>query len=525
MIDAKKILVLIFVAALLQVNFSCDHVNIKTQRSILSGANELNTYLERIQQAYLLPSIGVTIIADDEAYVKAFGHADLSSFEKANDSTVFFTGNISELMVATAIASLASSGKIHLDDPVVKHLPYFKLGTDTYQEIRISHLLTQTSGIPKHDAVWDLPYNESDALELTTRSISLQQHEFTPGSKVKRSNYHYDILADLISKVSGMTYEKYVHDNIFEPLGMTSATCLPGDIAKARLARPHAVKNWLTYSRDTLATYPYNREHAGSIGFHASIQDMKAWMFAMLHNRTRDGKQFLNADIHRSLINDHYKTGENTFIGFGWEITKGATSILNKNHTIGGFSADLTLIPEEKIAVFIVTNTSEEFNPGFVRQQVIEWLRGKSLSQPVMPANIALGKKLATTGCLDSVFMHYEYLKNNHANDFDLSEQVLNQFGVTLVHRLQRLDDGISVYKFLLGQFPVSAEAHVNLAEAFLLQNNIEQAEAELAVAKKLSIEETSSKAHLAYIAEAIAIRKEPKHDQISDYVESVEYP
>lgn len=525
MVDVKKILVLILFPALLQISLSCNQVNDHAQRSIVKNTSELTTFLTQVQQAYQLPSVGVVILSGDERYAETIGYADLSSSKKANDSTVFFTGNISEVMVATAIASLASSGKINLDDPVVKHLPYFRLGTDTYQQVRISHLLTQTSGIPKHDAVWDLPYNHDDALELTTRSISLQQHEFLPGTKVKRSNYNYDILADLISKVSGMSYETYVSNNIFVPLGMTSASCSLGDIPKSRLSQPHAVKNWLTYTRDTVATYPYNREHAGSIGFHASIRDMQAWMFAMLHNKTQAGKQFLDPNIHRALLKDHYKTGDNSFIGFGWEITKDPVNILNKHHAIGGFSADITFIPEKKMAVFIVTNTSEEFNPGFIRQQLVAWLNGKSLSQPVMPVNIALGKKLASTGNLDSVFKHYDFLKSHHAKEFDVSEQALNQFGITLVHRLQRFDDGIRVYKFLLNHFPASADAHVNLAEAYLLQNNVAQAEAALTVAKKMLTEESPSKAHLAYIAEAIAIKKEQKHDQISDYVESVEYP
>jgi CubicO group peptidase (beta-lactamase class C family) len=482
----------------------------------------INSFISDVHRAYELPSLGVSIVSGDETFYHT-QHRPGSSID--SDSSIFFTGNISEVMVTTGIARLITLGNVKLHDPVVKHLSYFQLGNDSYKGITIYHLLTQTSGIPKHDAVWDLPYDGDDALERTTRSISGQEHEFSPGSKIMRSQYSFDILADLISKASGTSFEQFMHENVFSPLGMTSATYHLGTARERFVARPYVISDWLTYQRDSTMSYPKNREHAGSIGFHASTKDISIWMKVMLQNITIDGRPFFETGIHQALLSSQFKTGRHSSVGLAWEIIEDTQLILNKDHSIGGFCANLTLIPEKGIGIFVVSNTSENFNPGFVSHQMLSWLGGSDLPKIKKPVHPELSRKLAASKNLDSVFNLYQQLKENHSETYDLSEQSFSQFGINLVQRLHRVDDGIQVYNFIKEEFPESNYVHLNLAEAFLVKDDLSNAEQQLEIAKELCSNDVSSRAHLAYLIEMLSTKKEKKHNQISDFAEAGEYP
>src|SRR5690606_12099933 len=157
-----------------------------------------------------------------------------------------FTGNLSQLMVATAVIRLAADGRLAIDDAVVDHLPYFRLGDNDVSDITIRHLMNQTAGIPVHANLWDGPDFSDGALARTTQSIRFQQPEFIPpGSRVKRSPYNYDILADLVAKVSGVDFEDYMQTAILTPLGMANSF-FPQDAGfKDTVAQPHRIVNGL----------------------------------------------------------------------------------------------------------------------------------------------------------------------------------------------------------------------------------------------------------------------------------------
>jgi CubicO group peptidase (beta-lactamase class C family) len=450
--------------------------------------NELNNFIDTIYHTFPLPGLAVAVIKGDSVYYKAMGYGDLQKGTPFTDSTLFFTGNLSELMTATAVVKLAESGKIDLDDPVVKYLPYFKLGGHTYQTITIKHLLTQTGGVPNHGAVWDLPYNGPDALENTTKSIALQPGAFSPGSKIMRSQYNYDILADLVSKVTGMPFEQYVEENVFQPMSMKASTYNKPKIPEQQLAKPHHIEDWLTYKMMPEKLYPYNREYLGSIGYHTSVADISKWMFMLLHEGSVNGDRFLYPSSHTALMDPQFKTGDSTMVGMGWEIFKKDSKLIyKKNHQLGGFSADLTLIPEDKIGVIIISNIAGDFNPTVLTNEIIGWLKGKSkLGSLKKPVAVTLGQKYAATKSLDSVINTYTYLRKNHAEQFSLTVEDLSQFGVNMLYRANKKEEAINFFKFCIQQYPESPVAQLNLAEAYLINNQKERAIVALANLKKI---------------------------------------
>lgn len=477
---------------------------------------EVDTFLHQLKRTFPIPGIAIAIVKDNQVLYRTVGERDHESQLPLLPSTPMFMGNISELMTATGIMKLAQSGKIKLDDPVSRHLPYFRIGDTLRTEIQIRHLLTHTSGVPHHDAVWDLPTFDSTALEFTTASISRQPPEFKPaGSRVKRSQYNFDILADLIEKASGKRFEDYMNTEVLQAMGMNHAAYYDTAIQTDEVAQPHRISNWLTYDLATADLYPQNREHAGSIGFHASVEDLVTWMSMMLHDGQVAEKSFLGEAIHRDFLNAHFKTGQGNYVGYGWEIRdKDSIRYYNKSHYIGGFSGDITLIPQKHIGIVVISNIADEFDPDVISDQIIQWLSGRKFDTPKEPVNLVMGKELEKTKSLDKTLALYHNLKQSDPERYDFSHTSLSKLGVNLMHRLHRKEDAIKLFAFILQQHPSSPYAHLNLAEAYVVNNDIQKAEAQLKEVKALPVQgDGPIQQHLAYLEEAIGIMKEEKHE------------
>lgn len=448
---------------------------------------QLDNFFQNTYESIPIPGLAVAIVQDSLIYSNATGKLSSDKQALITDSTFFFTGNISELMVATAIMKLAEANKISLEDPIVNHLPYFRL-KGNYSDITIRHLLAQTGGIPVHSITWDLPVINDKALEATTKSVSDQQPVVSPaGSKVKRSPYNYDILADLIAKVSGYSFEDFAKKNIFVPLKMTSSTFYKPEIKENRLAHPHKIANWLTYSVVPEELYPYNREHAGSIGFHSTIKDISKWMFMLLHEGVTPDGLFLKKKWCLELMKPQYKTSKNSYVGFSWDIdVVNEDNVFRKSHQIGGFSANMSLIPQKHIGVIVLSNiASPDFNIHSISNQLLSWTQGNKLHTIKPPVSIAMGKILDSTGRLDDAFMLYNNLKKQSSSNYDLGVQALSQLGVNLLYRVEKPEQAIKAFEFAAQQFP-GLYTQLNLTEAYLVNKQKSKAEAALKRTKEL---------------------------------------
>lgn len=127
---------------------------------------------------------------------------------------------------------LVENGQVDLDMPVIKYVPYFRIADERYKTITVRQMLTHTSGMPDEgDYEWDKPQSDDGALERYVRGLGNRnlRLEFEPGSKFQYSNMAYEILGDLIAKVSGTSFEDYVRVHILEPLRMAKSTLLLKD--------------------------------------------------------------------------------------------------------------------------------------------------------------------------------------------------------------------------------------------------------------------------------------------------------
>src|SRR6185295_2428813 len=173
-----------------------------------------------------LPGVAIGVVKNGKMiYAKGFGVSKLGADTPITSRSLFHMASVTKTFVATAIMQLIEQGKVDLDAPLTKYLPYFRMNDERYRQIKIRQMLSHTSGIPDvTDYHWDKPEYDAGALERFVRSFSNQKLIFNPGEKFAYSNAAYEMLGDLIAKVSGESFEDYVQHQILTPLGMKDST-------------------------------------------------------------------------------------------------------------------------------------------------------------------------------------------------------------------------------------------------------------------------------------------------------------
>jgi CubicO group peptidase (beta-lactamase class C family) len=139
--------------------------------------------------------------------------------------SLFGVASVSKPVTATAVMMLVERGKIGLHRPIQQYLPEFK--GEGCEKIQVRHLLTHTSG---------LPYR-SDAPLLEVGQIGVRPE---PGREMAYSNVAYDLLGEIVQRVSGQSFDAFTRQSIFEPLGMKEATFIHPGKVRERCIRPRA---------------------------------------------------------------------------------------------------------------------------------------------------------------------------------------------------------------------------------------------------------------------------------------------
>jgi CubicO group peptidase (beta-lactamase class C family) len=179
--------------------------------------------MNELMQSYVADRkfMGTALVArgNQVLFSKGYGSANLEWDIPNSPNTKFRLGSVTKQFTAACILLLEERGKLSVNDPLKKYLPDAPAGWD---KITIFHLLTHTSGIPNFTGFPNYAKLEpfsATATELVARFRG-KPLDFQPGEKCSYSNSGYVLLGYLIEKITGDTYEKFVRENIFTPLGM-----------------------------------------------------------------------------------------------------------------------------------------------------------------------------------------------------------------------------------------------------------------------------------------------------------------
>jgi CubicO group peptidase (beta-lactamase class C family) len=243
-------------------------------------------------------------------------------------------------------------------------------------------MLNHSSGMPDvEDYEWNKPQYDDGALERYVRSLTTQKMLFDPGTKMAYSNMAYEVLGDLVAKVSGMSFEDYADAHIFKPLGMTSSTLLLKKADPAKLADGYTRPRGGDYaSIHPVAAYPYNRPHTPSSDLHSNVVDMARWAMANLNRGELDGKRVLKSSTYDLMwkpsvdvefcndAGDCRKPGRQ--IGLSWFLEmKNGHQVVSHGGGDDGFATGILLIPDLHVGFVFMQNS---LHPGMTVARTVQ---------------------------------------------------------------------------------------------------------------------------------------------------------
>jgi len=295
-----------------------------------------------------VPSASLAVVKDGKvAYLQAYGDARLDPPIPASSWMKYSIGSISKQFTAAAILMLAEEGKLSLDDPVSKYVSGLTRGN----EVTIRELLSHTSGYQDY---WPQDYVMPMMLKPVTPEQILDSWgriplDFDPGTKWQYSNTNYVIAGVIVEKVSGMPLWTLLGKRVFTPLGMTSITD--------------------TNENALPATDPggYFRYALGPL--HPAPKEAKGWMFAAgeLAMTAADLAKWDISIINQAVLKPaSYKEMETVVLlkngaptryglGVGVSLVNGHR-VLEHGGEVSGFTAENIVLPDDKIAIVVLTN-------------------------------------------------------------------------------------------------------------------------------------------------------------------------
>jgi CubicO group peptidase (beta-lactamase class C family) len=329
---------------------------------------------ERMETLHI-PGLSFVFVQGDEViYATGYGYANLETATAMDaDSTIVRIGSVSKLFVVTAVMQLVEQGKLDLHADVNHYLTGFQLEETYAQPVTLAHLLTHTAGFD------DPPYaTTTDPRQVQPLDEHLAEHmpprTRRPGKAFVYSSYGYALAALVVEEVAGMSFDRYVEQNIFIPLGMAQSRYLLAP------PLPETLATGYFYDDGTQIPQPidYDDDYPGG-SIVSTAEDMSHFMLALLQDGCYRGGCILEVDTVAEMHERQAKTGmqgQNVTYGFA-EGFQGGQRLLGHSGAIRGFGNSLNLLPEHNAGYFFSFNeecyeTSACQIIGEFRQQFLE---------------------------------------------------------------------------------------------------------------------------------------------------------
>jgi CubicO group peptidase (beta-lactamase class C family) len=289
-----------------------------------------------------IPGLSLAVLKEGKVLaIKNYGMANLETRVPATAQTVYKIASLSKAFIADAILLLAQEGRLGLDDRATKYLTD---APQSWRGITVRQLLNHVSGIVRDPPDYH-PYDEQPVMDVIKSSYALPLAS-APGEKYLYSNIGYYVLAEIISRVSGQSWDDYIAAHFFAPAGMTATRTTTQEIVPNRANGYYWRNNRYLNAEDWIAVRP-------SGAFLSTLQDMVRW------DQFQRSAQFpLNAQSRAEAESPpHLADGSRSGYGFGWTVDKflGQTRI-HHDGTYPGFRSDYEKF-SSGLSVILLTNS------------------------------------------------------------------------------------------------------------------------------------------------------------------------
>ena len=459
---------------------------------------ELDAVLSEIMTRWDIPGLAVGIVEGDEiVYAGTFGVQSVETRTPVTLDSIFCVASVSKCFVATAVVQMAERGKIDLDAPLTQYLPYFRMDDERYRQITIRQMLSHTSGMPdmdehEYDEMVRHPEWDEGAAERYVRALSTQKMIASPGERFSYSNIAYNVLGDLLAKLSGMSFESAMHECILFPSGMANSTFLLADVPPGLLAVPHLHSPEVRVN----PIYPYHRADAPASFLHATVVDMCHWAMTSLSRGGYLGNRILPRaayDLMWTPVADWGSTRPSIYedMGLGWTLGhfKGVATVSHGGMGFG-WTDFLLILPGTNSAAVVLCN-----GESFARTRIVHALADVLLGQRPIAGKVSwmvpISRALVEGG-IQAACARYDEIKSTGTDEYYFDENDLGNLALQL-YSARNLDLAIDVLGLNIHVFPEYPASYLEQAKLYLEKGDL--ASAGQCLLKALSIEPENTQA------------------------------
>ncbi|MBM4186588.1 MAG: serine hydrolase [Gemmatimonadetes bacterium] len=343
----------------------------------------LDRYVEKARLEWRAPAVAVAVVVRDSVvFAKGYGVLEQGKPARADEHTIFAIGSSSKAFTTAALAMLVDEGKLKWDDRAAERLPGWELGDPwVTREITVTDLVTHRVGLDRADRIWG-------ATTFDRKDILRRQRYIRPVASFRSvygyNNHMFLAAGQVIENVSGLSWDAFVKQRIFEPLGMNRATTSVKPLGSmSNVATPHG------WGRDGVVPIPWhdidNIGPAGSIN--ASAREMGEWLRLQLGKGRHRGRVLVSEASMRAMhspqtvipverwfaslspVNHQMVPGTHFFMyGMGWFLQNyRGRYLVHHGGSIDGMRALVGMAPEEGIGIVILTN----LNPSSIDEAIM----------------------------------------------------------------------------------------------------------------------------------------------------------
>ena len=340
----------------------CLHAPVSAQARPLAG---LDAYIEQAIKDWEVPGLAIAVIRNDTIiHARGYGVRELGRPGPVDEHTLFAIASTTKAMTVAALGMLVDERKLRWDDPVTRHLAGLELADPFItRELTVRDLLTHRSGLARNDNLWiAAPFDRAEVLRRV---------RYLPVSSGFRSTYGYNNImyiaaGETVAAISGMSWDDFLEQRLFGPLGMTRTT--------SRAAVVEARDNVaMSHTRVDGSVHPVPRRNYDNIGgagaVFSSVHDMAQWLRMHLNGGTYDGKRILSAAALREMYTPQTvmrsdTTAERMFptthfraYGLGWFLQDyQGRKLVHHSGSINWTRTQIMMVPSERIGVIAIAN-------------------------------------------------------------------------------------------------------------------------------------------------------------------------
>ena len=310
----------------------------------------LEDEVRRILKESSIPAISIALVRKGEVvWANAFGLANVSAATPATAETYFSTGSTLKPVTAAAVMQLVDAGRFTLDSRFNAIVPE-ALAIRGADDVTLRHLLTHHSGLEGPVDIVSLwgrePLRSPEETIRATRRIG------PPGVEYRYCNECYTMAGYLVDLISGMSYDAYLADRIFRPLGSQfDSPSIPTPMLVERLALPYTDEDGVAVPIGQIRTNVFAAGDA-----YLRPTDMAAFLAMLLNGGTHRGQRILSSAGTAEILRRHFDSNGS---GLGFNLSEvDGRAVVTKNGIFTGYHSFMIGDLETRHGAYVVANST-----------------------------------------------------------------------------------------------------------------------------------------------------------------------